>query len=309
MGLLHEDLGQIRYRSLRYEDEGVSHGLTESPVGTARPGSSDKKDLSLTESTPDSVIMSASNVQGQEWRLAQILGRGTYELLKVSTETRGIGTLRHAAVSSHVASSPRATSSSAKVPASASKAARSLHAVSNSSQREAQIALALEEAERAEQARVRHWSFALRLKNPWHIKALTLQDEFALPALDVDSENHRGLGDKRSIVIQPTPLVRPGLDRIYILSQLDPSWENYSSKDLACTLTCELVESVTAFVQNKNSQQRRAFPLTTTSTAAAIATACVSTTPPPSTKEQLVDGAAPLATSPEVEKVDLVKSA
>ena len=166
-------------------------------------------------------------------------------------------TFRNGSVFSEVASSSRvATNSKPSTKHTSAKASRNINPFSNPNQREAEIALALEEAERMEQARVRQWN-CLLLRNPWHVNALTLQDEYSLPALEVPWENHCNLGEKEDVVIQPTPLVRPGLDRMYILSQLDPSWEVSSSKDLACTLTCELAPSLTAFVQEKNLREHR----------------------------------------------------
>jgi hypothetical protein len=271
MGLLQEELGQIRYRSVRYDDDDDKNGngyqwdveTVTTSIGLAR--TTEAQDVCTIKSMQDPLLENHTpNLQDQEWVLAEILGRGSYQLLNLSTQTRGIGTSETGSCSSKVPNTP--TKNPPRVP-------RTMNNTSNISTttRETEIALALEEAELSEQARVLEWNVAFRLKNPWHKLVLTLQDEFALQPLTIfqsidDSRPHADsttTGEEyvSSNRIQPTPLVRPFLDRIYITNQLDESWGGTTttrSKDLACSLNCGLVGcSITAFIQNQNLYERR----------------------------------------------------
>lgn len=247
MPLLREELGQIRYRSVRYDDDGTSKWDAETLPSTVLSGAGDTQDVCTIKSMQDSVAENTPNLQDQEWGLAEVLGRGSYQLLNLSTETTGIET-------SEIGLLSRGTHPPTKIP---SKVPRALNTANISSTREAEIASALEEAELSEQARVEEWNFGFRLRNPWHKSALTLQDEFALRPLNIQGADYRDVGEQPSNRIQPTPLVRPILDRIYLTNQLDLSWEMTRTKDVACSLSCGFVHSLTAFIQNHNLAERR----------------------------------------------------
>mmetsp|Transcript_53071 Transcript_53071/g.60110 ORF Transcript_53071/g.60110 Transcript_53071/m.60110 type:complete len:542 (-) Transcript_53071:167-1792(-) len=158
--------------------------------------------------------------------------------------------------------------------------------------------LALERAEREEQDRVRQWN-NLPLENTWHDKALTCQDEVALGPLtssnyDVGSKDRADYdnGDEmnKTFVIDPTPLVRTGLDRMYIMDDyvIQYNRDNVNefcthssssgnkanafetstgrssttgircTKDLAIGMSCDLVfnDSITACIQQHNVRER-----------------------------------------------------
>lgn len=96
--------------------------------------------------------------------------------------------------------------------------------------------LAFQEVE--ERRRVRDW-YKLPLQNPFHEKALSIVDEYSLPRLDVNAK------DDDEIVVtspRPCPLVRRGMDRMWIMKQL----KNYGfeqSKDAAASLQLKGVKS------------------------------------------------------------------
>lgn len=98
--------------------------------------------------------------------------------------------------------------------------------------------------EMEEQARIRRWS-RLPLQNAAHAKALTIADEYSLPALELKPaagddkwENVRMLGPR------PCPLIRQGLDRMSIMQHL-----LIYTKDAAASLLCRKVSSRAAAIR------------------------------------------------------------
>lgn len=101
---------------------------------------------------------------------------------------------------------------------------------------EAEIMLALANAERGEQERVRKWK-QLSLLNPIHKAAIRCQDEYALGTLGHTARStHQRL--------RPSPLIPQGLDRFYLVSQVSQRIGVVPTKDMASSLTCEMVQSV-----------------------------------------------------------------
>jgi hypothetical protein len=99
--------------------------------------------------------------------------------------------------------------------------------------------LAYTEAE--EQRRIRRW-FRLPLQNALHEKALTIADEYMLPPLEVkptpDSSKEKSA--VVSLGPRPCPLIRQGLDRMWIMDQVEGG---LTSKDTAASLSCQRVKS------------------------------------------------------------------
>jgi hypothetical protein len=106
-------------------------------------------------------------------------------------------------------------------------------------EREAEIMMALVNAEWEEQERVRKWK-ELPLVNPVHEAAIQCQDEYALGTLEYKAQPKQ--------YVRPSPLIPQGLDRTYILSQISHRIGVSPTKDFASSLVCELVESVPATI-------------------------------------------------------------
>jgi hypothetical protein len=334
--LLDEESGQIQYRSLRYQGEEQEQqqmktqkdmamrkqtDAVDAADAVSANANADNQGLDL-ESMADAVVtvneQSASTParpdpqlsikkSKQRWVLGELLGRGTYKLLNIAKETKGdISFLSSSNIGLASASllgltPPSLTCDS--VPNSQSK-----HNLSNAnnaipaatafsaSTREGQILLALEQAELAEQERIREWANNIPLVNAYHPKAFTCQDEFALDPLacdDNDDDDHHSnvCQGGRNIFIEQTPLVRKGLDRLYLLDQVVPLWESkvyrHSSnaaaaacggattasavtattrdirhairtKDVAISLKCNIVDNdvITACIESQTMQER-----------------------------------------------------
>jgi hypothetical protein len=122
------------------------------------------------------------------------------------------------------------------------------------------IMSALEQIEQEEQARILEWTEEIPLQNLLHPKALSCEDECALDAL----------GHNASLeLIQPSPLVRKGLDRMFILDHAAKLWEDehkaktgeairFRTKDVALSLSCTLVDSgcITSCIHDFNEKER-----------------------------------------------------
>ena len=231
----------------------------------------------------------------QEWILAECIGRGIYKLVQVSTATRNRDVFDTTTNTNTTAIAVKTMKNNRNKRGRNSKSAAASDGIS---QREDHIMLALERAEREEQNRVRQWN-NLPLENTWHDKALTCQDEVALGPLtssnyDVGSNDRadydNGNEMNKTFVIDPTPLVRTGLDRMYIMDDYVTQYNRdnvnefctYSSssgnkasvidistgrssttgirctKDLAIGMSCDLVfnDSITACIQQHNVRER-----------------------------------------------------
>lgn len=287
MRLLEESLGQISYRAFRnflpgtpnLEEKAMTPGasmlITSQEDGNCRSASGTLINAAYT---------SLPYLQ-QEWILAECIGRGIYNLLNVPTETKC-----HNGDPLFVSpTDPNCNKSSRKV---GKKSAKNVDSKANesgddfrSTPREDQIMSALVRAECEERTRVRRWN-KLRLNNLWHKRALTSLDESALGPLvydDNSNENHAMLDtcdvanvgngevnavtvEKRPLHIQPTPLIRTGLDRMYIMEQFITQLNRYQrdeetdnrpmtgTKDLAINMSCDLVsnDSITAIIRQEN---------------------------------------------------------
>ncbi|VEU34823.1 unnamed protein product [Pseudo-nitzschia multistriata] len=252
----------------------------------------------------------------QDWILAECIGYGKYSLVHIPTETKECGGSSSYNVfeANQGKTSPTGKKSSKKRTSGSSssdhKTATGMtgHGCAfRVSPRDKQVMAALVQAEREERDRVKRWN-KLPLRNAWHPKALVSRDEFALGALDFrDSDcgnegNNGGMGDttmveendggesreekghnaaantsKRSIVIHPSPLIRTGLDRMYIMDQFvtqfdfvhgagtrgridetSPNTILTKTRDLAVSLSCDLVcnDSITSHIQQENRMVR-----------------------------------------------------
>ena len=266
--------------------------------------------LAATNSANNGASKAKSYLQ-QEWILAECIGRGIYKLVHVPTETReysgGDSSDAALAAALKTAKNPGKNGGSSNKRSSSSSTRRSTQ--TGTRPRENEIMMALVQAEREERNRVELWN-KLPLQNAWHEKALTCLDEFALGPLSYDTayhqtdvygscsdacearmevdnddeaENEKNESYTNTISIQPTPLVRTGLDRIYILErfvkhfndQLEVSGDGNSygdhsfrlgsnngllqgTKDLVMSLSSELVtnHSITACIQQQNRTSR-----------------------------------------------------
>jgi hypothetical protein len=236
MHVLDEKLGQIRYRLERYREH--------------QPSRRHAVNADTASSTPVSSPSEERKIEKINWVLGERLGRKEYKLLNVATEIRGCTSFATLIGSSSATASNHTNN----------------HATHIDS-RERQIIKALEEAERAEQRRVRQWTNEIPLLNKYHPKALTCQDESALDPLGSSLNKTK----TKESFIRPTPLIRKGLDRMYILDQLVPLWESTGcetndndsshrlrSKDVALSLSLTLFDndSVTACIAKQNGRDR-----------------------------------------------------
>jgi len=292
MQLLEEELGQIKYRKWRYH----YHSRQASSQQKYRRQSEgnildDGDDMLETVGTavtkPPSVSISTKLGLQQEWILAECIGRGIYKLVQVSMETKEGGMFDTPATATATATAVKKTNNNRIKRRNSEFAAAS----DGINQREDQIMYALKLAEREEQFRVRQWN-DLPLENKWHNNALTCQDEVAIGPLTYSSyvgNNGSEIDDdyekNKTTVIEPTPLVRVGLDRMYIMDEFVKQYNRnninlYSvhtsngniesgiskgrsagvrgSKDLAISMSCDLVfnHSITACIQEQNSRER-----------------------------------------------------
>ncbi|KAG7354651.1 CXXC zinc finger domain containing protein [Nitzschia inconspicua] len=222
MHMLQEGLDQIRFRDWRYQNKTAGS--------------------SVEKKTPT-------------WILGELLGRGSFKLLNIETETRSHSSLlRLANVNEN--KSERHTQAKNATNHTNEKL---LEQVAPPNERLIQLMTALERAETDEQARVQAWN-QIPLRNALHKKALACQDESNLPPLiTVDATG----------LIQPSPLVQPDVDRLYILDRVSPTWEEESrrwggvrikpfrTKDVALSLSCSLLEcgSITSCIQDLNDRQ------------------------------------------------------
>jgi hypothetical protein len=156
-----------------------------------------------------------------KWGLVESFGTDTYELLNLPLETRD--------------SRPQPPKK---------------HAVLlQQDEREADIRMALAQAELEEQARIRKWKEYYPLLNPVHPAAICCQDEYALGPLEFRRRERQ--------YVRPSPLIAQGLDRAYILEQVAQRMGVPPSKDLASSLACELTNLVPSTIGEINRYQQR----------------------------------------------------
>jgi hypothetical protein len=317
MQLLEESLGQIGCRDFRHftsSSSATDNSTATTPQSNGKNQrssprqSSSSQDLDTgTTGTKNATYKSPPYLQ-QKWILAECIGRGLYALLHVPTETREY--CHEDYTNSCGSTSPKAARSPGKNGGSKKSPKKNTSHLSTKP-RENEIMSALVQAEQEERSRIRSWN-KLPLQYAWHKKALTSLDEFALGPLPYDaSYNHKmntyGTKDncetqgetehsdenygeasnngEKTIHIQPTPLVRTGLDRMYIMEKLvthynktqekdgnvfhrsDVNGNNSSgiddgllrgTKDLVMSLSSELVSNhcITACIQKQNRMAR-----------------------------------------------------
>ena len=99
-------------------------------------------------------------------------------------------------------------------------------------------------AEWHELERVRQWK-SLPLYNPVHPQAFQSRDEYGLGTLEYQDRPQPSSTTR----IELCPSVAQGLDRAYILQQLSNKFGVESSRDVAASLQCELIESVPDGIQ------------------------------------------------------------
>lgn len=190
------------------------------------------------------------------WILGELLGRGNFKLLNVGTQTRRNTNL----------SPPNEKITNGSELTSLAMREQTCSADINKNndtrlydERLAQVMSALEHAEREEQDRVHNWN-KVPLLNSQHRRALASQDESMLVPLACTERNS---------LIRPSPLVRTGLDRIYVLNQVASTWQEESrrtgeihvecrTKDVALSLSSTLFEpgSITGCIQSLNRKER-----------------------------------------------------
>ena len=196
----------------------------------------------------------------QEWVIGEGLGREVCKYLHIPTQTKDY------------CFEDLASPKTKKGKTSGKRSPRNTNALSTKL-RENEIMLAVVQAEQEERFRIRSWN-KLPLQNPWHEKALTSLDESSLGPLTFDvsddkttvyksiedgnsREEENGCEEKskeRTIAIEPSPLIRTGLDRMYILEQFVNQFNKTQemnggsrddrlkgTKDMAMSLSCELV--------------------------------------------------------------------
>lgn len=114
------------------------------------------------------------------------------------------------------------------------------------------IPLMLAYTEAEEQRRIRRWS-KLPLQNPAHERALTIADEYMLPQLELRPPDSSSK-EKSAVSLgpRPCPLIRQGLDRMWIMEQI----KGATSKDMAASLSCQRVKSRTEAIRQLQEQGR-----------------------------------------------------
>jgi hypothetical protein len=155
-----------------------------------------------------------------KWGLVETFGTDTYELLNLPLETRD--------------SRPQPPKKNALL--------------LQEDEREADIRMALAQAELEEQARIRNWK-EYPMLNPVHPAAIRCQDEYALGPLEFRRRERQ--------YVRPSPLISQGLDRAYILEQVSQRLGVPPSKDLASSLACELTNLVPSTIGEINRYQQR----------------------------------------------------
>jgi hypothetical protein len=114
------------------------------------------------------------------------------------------------------------------------------------------ISLMLAYTEAEEQRRIRRW-FRLPLQNPAHERALTIADEYMLPQLEAKPPDSSQEKTAVSLGPRPCPLIRQGLDRMWIMEQVKGG---ATSKDVAASLSCQRVKSRTEAIRQLQEQAR-----------------------------------------------------
>eukprot|EP00536_Pseudo-nitzschia_multiseries_P001077 jgi/Psemu1/321914/estExt_fgenesh1_pg.C_130047 len=308
---LNELRGQIRYRSFREYASAYASGASSLPEPDTTPGARKSRtsqpqrgeaksksaaavDLARGADTADngsSAIVSTSASANarpylqQEWILAECIGRGIYNLAHVPSELKEHGG-EHRFLSPYPAGNAIAIATTAATTGSKRSSQKKTGNIPHNaiatttptggfrpSPRDEQVMTALVQAEREERDRVRRWN-DLPLNNAWHPKALTCLDEYALGPLNYD-HGDCGIANPNPggtpAVIEPSPLLRTGLDRMYIMDRMitqsimrqqDDETPSYwtsdvtgaRSKDLAMSLACDLVcnDFITAHIQDQN---------------------------------------------------------
>lgn len=109
-------------------------------------------------------------------------------------------------------------------------------------------------AEVDEQRQVRHW-FRLPLKDYHHERALNIADKYMLPPLELNA------GKPQDVIMdqgpRPCPLIRQGLDRIWIMKQLELQGVE-QAKDTAADMTVQKVKSRPAAIHKLQEQAKAA---------------------------------------------------
>ncbi|KAL3907293.1 MAG: hypothetical protein SGILL_008933 [Bacillariaceae sp.] len=182
------------------------------------------------------------------WILGELAGRASYKLLHVFSTRK----------SAHFSNTSGQNGDSNGLTVS-----RNIHSApleERPSDRMFQLMTALERAESEEQDRIRAWIADLPLRNSLHPIALTCDDEATVEPLGQEA---------CSELIQPSPLVRTGLDRMSVLDQAAKVWEadhkaktgetkHFRTKDVALGLSLTLVDPacITACIQNLTATHR-----------------------------------------------------
>lgn len=112
--------------------------------------------------------------------------------------------------------------------------------------------LAFTEAQ--EQRRIRQWS-RLSLQNARHERALTIADVDTLPPLEVSTNKNDGAVE---ISPRPCPLIRTGLDRMWIANQLRRSQGFDQTKDAVAGITVHGVRSRASAIKQLQEQAKGA---------------------------------------------------
>ena len=104
-----------------------------------------------------------------------------------------------------------------------------------------------------EQRQLRHW-LRLPLKNANHVMAINIVDKYMLPPLNIKSEEAE---KEQSVKVgpRPCPLIRSGLDRQWIMKQLQSQGVE-QSKDAAADITVQAVTSRSEAIRRLQEQGR-----------------------------------------------------
>jgi len=108
-----------------------------------------------------------------------------------------------------------------------------------------------------EQRRIRRWS-RLPLHNLTHEKAITIADENMLPSLELKA--YDSSEERDEIVVElgprPCPLIRTGLDRIWMMKQLQSRQGIDQTKDAVADITVQGVKSRAAAIRQLQVQAK-----------------------------------------------------
>jgi hypothetical protein len=287
VSLLDESKGQIQFRwSLGSNSEdGISTNNTKSTGSRSRSQTPNQKRRSETrkDSVSDADAAAKQSIRSSQksppWGLVETFGGETYELLEMEHSIlTEIPPCRRAIVT--FSDNGESTDQES--------------GLSMEQKKQFQILVSMARCESYEQDRVRHWR-SLTLLNPVHPLALTSRDEEALGPLDfflpgpssagVEATESHGIlaghdpeaslnndtvvktatltedisgeeTDDNFEHIELCPLIRQGLDRAYILELMSRQLGITPSRDMASSLVCEMVDSISDVARGITLQHR-----------------------------------------------------